>query len=211
MVGFVIYIAANIGLALQNNYAALMVLRCIQSAGSSGMVALASGVTADIVTSAERGAYIGYASVSTIIGPSISPILGGVLSQYLGWHSVFWFLTIFSSCTFLLLLAFFPETCRKVVGDGSVPPASYNQSLMTYWNEKKMTKAGHPPDYTERDKLAEQRHVHFPNPLSTLRIVADKEAALILFSSSLVYAGYVDQPPYNHSLWKADCIPVTMP
>ena len=69
MVGFVIYTAANIGLALQNNYAALMVLRCLQSAGSSGMVALASGVTADIITSAERGAYIGYASVSTIIGP----------------------------------------------------------------------------------------------------------------------------------------------
>ena len=66
---------------------------------------------------------------------------------------------------------------------------------MTYWNEQKMTKAGHAPDYTKRDELAMQRHVHFPNPLSTLRIVADKEAALILVYSSLVYAGYVDMPP----------------
>jgi len=33
---FVIYIAANIGLSLQNSYAALLVLRMVQSAGGSG-------------------------------------------------------------------------------------------------------------------------------------------------------------------------------
>ena len=34
------YLAANIGLALQNSYAALFILRCIQSSGSSGAIAL---------------------------------------------------------------------------------------------------------------------------------------------------------------------------
>ena len=42
IVCFDIYIAANIGLALQNQYAALMVLRCVQSTGSSSTVALAN-------------------------------------------------------------------------------------------------------------------------------------------------------------------------
>lgn len=41
IVAFSIYLCANIGLALQRNYAALMVLRCLQSAGSSGTLALA--------------------------------------------------------------------------------------------------------------------------------------------------------------------------
>ena len=185
-----IYIGANVGLALQNEYAALMVLRCVQSVGSSGMVAMGSGVAADCVTSAERGAYIGFMSVGTVLGPSLSPILGGILSQYLGWKSIFWFLAIFGGVTFILFLVFFPETCRNVVGDGSVPPAGYNQSLISFMNQRKMTKAGHPPDYEERDALARARHVHFPNPLSTLRIIAEKETALILFYSSLVYAGY---------------------
>ncbi|KAL8688738.1 MAG: hypothetical protein Q9218_005426 [Villophora microphyllina] len=36
LVTFAIYFAANIGLALQNSYAALLVLRMVQSAGSSG-------------------------------------------------------------------------------------------------------------------------------------------------------------------------------
>ena len=50
---------ANIGLALQNNYVALLVLRCLQSSGSSGTVALGNGVVADIASSGERGKFIG--------------------------------------------------------------------------------------------------------------------------------------------------------
>lgn len=50
---------ANIGLALQNNYVALLVLRCLQSTGSSGTVALGNGVVADIASSGERGKFMG--------------------------------------------------------------------------------------------------------------------------------------------------------
>lgn len=50
---------ANIGLALQNDYAALLLLRCLQSTGSSGTVALGTGVVADIASSGERGKFMG--------------------------------------------------------------------------------------------------------------------------------------------------------
>ena len=59
VIGFIIYIGANIGLALQNNYAALLVLRCMQSMGSSGTIALGNGVVGDIASSGERGKYMG--------------------------------------------------------------------------------------------------------------------------------------------------------
>ena len=72
---FVTYIGANIGLALQNSYAALMVLRCLQSTGSSGTVALANAVVSDIATSAERGTYIGYASMGALVGPAFGPVV----------------------------------------------------------------------------------------------------------------------------------------
>src|SRR4051812_2345382 len=94
---FVVFSGANIGLALQNSYAALLVLRMLQAAGSSGTVALANGVVGDIITSSERGTYIAYASIAGILGPMISPILGGVIAQYAGWHFLFWFLLIFSA------------------------------------------------------------------------------------------------------------------
>jgi len=59
IVGFIIYIGACIGIALQNSFAALFVLRCLQACGSSGTIALASGVVADIATSSERGSWMG--------------------------------------------------------------------------------------------------------------------------------------------------------
>jgi MFS family permease len=76
---FVIYIGANIGLALQNNYAALFVLRCIQSSGSSGTIALSSGVVSDIATVSERGKYLGFITAGSLLGPAIGPVVGGVL------------------------------------------------------------------------------------------------------------------------------------
>jgi MFS family permease len=83
---FGIYIVANLGLALENKYAALLVLRCLQSAGSSGTVALANGVVGDLITSSERGTYVAFASLGSMLGPTVSPILGGVIGQYAGWH-----------------------------------------------------------------------------------------------------------------------------
>jgi Major Facilitator Superfamily len=59
ILAFTVYLGANIGLALQNSYAALFILRCMQSTGSSGAIALGYGVVADISTSSERGSYMG--------------------------------------------------------------------------------------------------------------------------------------------------------
>ena len=83
---FTIYIIFNLGLALQNNYAALMVLRCLQSAGSSGTVALTNGIVRDLKTSSKRGTYVTLALLGSMLGPTISLILGGVIWQYAGWH-----------------------------------------------------------------------------------------------------------------------------
>lgn len=189
---FVIYIAADIALALQNNYTALIVLRMVQSAGSSGTVALANSIVADIVTSAERGKYIGITSLTSIFAPSLGPILGGILSQYAGWHWIFWFLAILAITFFTPMLIFMPETCRKIVGDGSVPPPTWNRSLMNHINEKKRLRAGlGAPDYAERDALRKKRGpVRFPNPLGTLKVAAEKEGFLVLFFASIMYAGF---------------------
>lgn len=114
----IIYAAANLGLALQNNYAALMVLRCVQAAGGSGTVALANAVVSDIVTSQQRGSYVSYMAIAPQAGPSLGPIIGGLLGQYLGWHSIFWFLLICVGVVGILVGLVMPETCRRVVDDG---------------------------------------------------------------------------------------------
>ncbi|KAK7753407.1 hypothetical protein SLS62_004698 [Diatrype stigma] len=50
-----VYLAANIGLSVQHNFAALLVLRMLQSVESSGTISLGYGIISDITTPAERG------------------------------------------------------------------------------------------------------------------------------------------------------------
>jgi MFS family permease len=74
LICFVINLGANLGLALQNDYTSLMVLRCLQSSGSSGTVALAQAVLDDLTTSEQRGKYIAYLSLGFIMGPALGPV-----------------------------------------------------------------------------------------------------------------------------------------
>lgn len=188
MICFTIYMVANLGLGLQNSYVALLVLRMLQSGGSSGTIALAQGVVGDIITSAERGQYVAFASISSILGPTLSPILGGVLSQYLGWHSVFWFLLIFSGCFFVPLLLFHPETCRNVVGDGSIPPPKLSMNISDNIRHANRAKAGVPVDEAKRDALRKNYKLALPNPLGTLIVLTDLESSLILFPAGFALA-----------------------
>jgi len=77
-----------VGLALvpTSAYWLLMLLRCVQAAGSASTVALGAGIIADIATSAERGGFFGVFGLGPLVGPSIGPVLGGVLAQGLGWR-----------------------------------------------------------------------------------------------------------------------------
>jgi len=75
---FVVFIAANIGLALSRNYVSLLVVRCLQSAGSSSTIALCQAVVADIVSSAERGQYMAITVIPAVFGPSLGPVIGGM-------------------------------------------------------------------------------------------------------------------------------------
>ncbi|KAI9748644.1 MAG: putative DNA helicase ino80, partial [Chaenotheca gracillima] len=124
-----IYLLANVGLALQSNYAALLVLRALQSAGSSGTIAIAYGVISDVATPAERGSYvgafqIGAMSTSPNVAPSFGPVIGAVLADLAGWRWIFWFLAICSGFVLCLLFLFLPETARKIVGNGAVSSKS---------------------------------------------------------------------------------------
>jgi multidrug resistance protein len=187
---FTIYLAANLGLALQNSYAALLVLRCIQSAGSSGTVALANGVVADMITSAERGSYIAFASIGSMLGPSLSPIIGGLLSQYTNWHWIFWFLLILGGVFFLILALFLPETCRKVVGDGSIPPPPFNNSLADKVRHRIRKRKGIVPDPDKEAEVRQNYSPRFPSPVPTMKVVLDFETSVILITTGLLFAGF---------------------
>ncbi|KAH7372300.1 major facilitator superfamily domain-containing protein [Pyrenochaeta sp. MPI-SDFR-AT-0127] len=185
---FVIFIIGNIGLALQTNYVALLILRMVQAVGCTAAIALTFAVVADLATSAERGAYMGYAGAGILMGPAFGPTIGGLLAQYLGWRSIFWFLAIFSGVLLVLFIFLFPETCRKVVGNGSIPPTGVNRSVISCIQQRKLAKQA-PPEHAGEHERPEKQKVKFPNPLATFRIIAEKESGIILLYNGLFFTG----------------------
>ncbi|KAF4450262.1 putative dityrosine transporter [Fusarium austroafricanum] len=193
LVCFTIYIAANIGLALAPSYGALLGLRCLQSAGSASTVALCFAVVADVVTSAERGQYIGLTAVPTVLGPSLGPIIGGLLAEYLGWRWIFWFLVILSGVTIVLIALFYPETCREIVGDGSIKaPLMYRsvwQILKTRQRRSESDKDGLSRQVS-RVSTAKKFKFKVPNVLESLLMLLEKETGSLLGFSSICFAGF---------------------
>ncbi|KAK4144463.1 major facilitator superfamily domain-containing protein [Dichotomopilus funicola] len=184
---FVIYIGANIGLALQHSFAALMVLRCLQSSGSSGTIALGNAVVTDVASAAERGSYMGYVSLGGVVGVSLGAVVGGILSDFLGWRSIFWFLVICAGVVVLLIALFLPETARAVVGNGSSEPVEWNLSL---WDLLPSTKRRRASELAAHGSAGIAKSRSFVNPFLTLKICADKEAGIVLLANGIIFAGY---------------------
>ena len=198
-IGFIIYLGANIGLALVDNYAGLLILRCMQSTGSSATIALANGVVADIATSAERGIYMGLATSGAMIGPALGPVLGGILAEFLGWRSIFWFLTIMTGVYLIPFSISFPETGRNVVGNGSIPPQGWNMSLLNYLENRRINNSDELSRTISRQELkiaqaalTNKRKLRVPNPLKTVYIMLEKDVALILLYNALIYTAFYD-------------------
>ena len=188
LISFTLYVAASIGLALQHSYAALLVLRMLQSLGASATVAIGYGVVADVAPPAERGAMVGPTLVGSNIGVVLGPLVGGPLSAHAGWRWIFWFLAVVGFSFLLAVLLFLPETARSVVGNGDIPTNGMNKPLLPYLS----------PNTTVHREIIEKSprswsqkvSATIPNPFKAVRLLFEKETSLVLLVSAMLYMVY---------------------
>lgn len=191
LVCFAVYMVSCIMIALCDTYTELMGFRILQSIGASPLIAIASAVVADIVTSAERGSYAALVAVPVIFAPTLGPVIGGLLTQYLGWRSIFWFLLIAGGLGFMLIGLFFPETCRIIVGDASAKSPKRYRSAIQVFKDKR-------PDYSQSaaDEKARLRGkgglkaMLWTSLTSAVRVLFTKERFFLLVYVGLVFSGF---------------------
>ncbi|KIJ61413.1 hypothetical protein HYDPIDRAFT_137722 [Hydnomerulius pinastri MD-312] len=168
--------ASCLGLALvpTSEYWALLLLRCVQAAGSASTIALGAGVIGDISTPAERGGFFGLFMLGPQLGPAIGPVIGGAVADKLGWRWIFWIMCILSATCFIFILIFLPETLRRMVGDGSVmEPRLYRPLLSVTGRGRKSREAVKPPS----------------RPLANpFRLFTYPDILTLLFFNGVVYA-----------------------
>ncbi|WVF73228.1 hypothetical protein IAT40_008047 [Kwoniella sp. CBS 6097] len=171
-----VFLAACIGLALTEHYYQLVILRCLQSAGSASTIAIGSGIIGDVTTKAERGGYMGYFQTGLLLPLAIGPVLGGIFASALGWRSLFWFLVIYAGVFLLLLAILLPETLRSIVGNGSVPPFRLARSPLERYTSNRVY-----------DGAAPSRGFSL-NLLGPIRILVAPEVILVSFFLAIHYA-----------------------
>ncbi|KAH3901309.1 related to Quinidine resistance protein 2 [Saccharomycodes ludwigii] len=176
-----IYFCACIGLARAKTYAQILVLRCLQSAGISPVIAVNNSIMGDIATSAERGGYVGLTSGFQVIGTAFGSLIGAGLTATWGWRSIFWFLTIGSGVSLLSASVFLPESKRSIVGNGSiVPKLLLNRAPILYFGSigKKIKN----PDYDTLEVNSPLKLLGF------IDVFKRKELAILLWVSGIQFS-----------------------
>ena len=123
---------------------------------------LGNGVIQDIAPSADRASFIGFyqasrfdpmqksgAKIDTFwlvrnFSIAIGPVLGGIISDFLGFRAIFVFLLILSSVVVSAIIIFLPETMREIAGNGTLRQKGVYKPLIykltkepSYWQDPK--------------------------------------------------------------------------
>ena len=69
----------------------LIFLRAFQGVGSAMVFGTGVAIITSVYPPGERGKAIGITVTAVYLGLSLAPFLGGILTQYLGWRSIFYF------------------------------------------------------------------------------------------------------------------------
>lgn len=99
--------------AISKSIGLLIGMRILQAIGSSAVLSIGAATLADIYEPHQRGAKVGVYYCAPLLGPSLGPIIGGVLTQAFSWRAVFWFLVIWGGVIFSAFLALFQDTFRR--------------------------------------------------------------------------------------------------
>ncbi|HEU4974431.1 MAG TPA: MDR family MFS transporter [Baekduia sp.] len=101
--GLAVYILGSLLAGLSQSMTWLIGCRVLQGLGVGGLTALVQVILADLVSPRERGRYSGYLGAVFGLGTVAGPLLGGVLTDSVGWRSCFYVGVPFAAVAFVLL------------------------------------------------------------------------------------------------------------
>ena len=104
IISLLIYIISTILLIFSPNIETMIVLRAVQGLSSAGSVVISRAVATDLYCGREMTRFFGLLMTINGIAPIISPILGSLLLEYIGWKGVFFFLAIIGIVVLLFCL-----------------------------------------------------------------------------------------------------------
>jgi DHA1 family bicyclomycin/chloramphenicol resistance-like MFS transporter len=110
LAGLAVFAAASAGCALARSMNALLALRALQGLSAGVGLIVGRAVIRDCLHGHDAQRMMSNVSVIFGVAPAIAPIIGGWLLGWAGWHSIFWFLVLFSFALWTTTWFALPET-----------------------------------------------------------------------------------------------------
>lgn len=85
-VALLVFVLSSAAAGLSRNAESLIAFRVVQGIGTGGLTALVQIIMADIISPRERGRYVGVLGAVMSVGTIGGPLLGGVITDSLGWR-----------------------------------------------------------------------------------------------------------------------------
>ncbi|MHA2336457.1 MAG: MFS transporter [Candidatus Hodarchaeales archaeon] len=111
--GMLFFIFGSVFCAISPSLETLLISRVIQAIGAAGLMANGLALVITYVNPSIRGRAIGINSLVVALALSIGPFLGGILTEYTGWSSIFLINVPVGLIGILLVHQFIPETTQK--------------------------------------------------------------------------------------------------
>jgi EmrB/QacA subfamily drug resistance transporter len=102
-VSLVVFVVGSALAGLSENTETLIVFRVIQGLGAGGLLSLVQVIISDIISPRERGRYVGLLGAVIAVGTAGGPLLGGVITDSIGWRWNFYVAVPFAIVGLILI------------------------------------------------------------------------------------------------------------
>ena len=103
--GILVYTVASLLCTLAPTGLVFVGFRVLQGVGSAFIFGTSVAILTSVYPAGERGRVLGITTAATYSGLSLGPVLGGVLTGFAGWRSIFWLNVVLGAI--ILPLAYF--------------------------------------------------------------------------------------------------------
>ncbi len=108
LIGIVLFTIGSILCGMSQSMVQLILFRTVQGLGGGALMAMSWSSIGDIFTPRERGRYQGYTGAVFGISSVVGPLLGGLITDTLGWRWVFFVSVPFAAVAFWAIARFLP-------------------------------------------------------------------------------------------------------
>ncbi|MCB1623366.1 MAG: multidrug effflux MFS transporter [Pseudomonadales bacterium] len=117
--GMLVAALASILALIAPNFSGFIVARFVQGIGAATGVTVSRATVGDLFAGSELARKIATLTMAMVTGTAMSPYLGGLIAENLGWRNGFWFLFAGSLLIGVAVLRYLPETRQTHGADNS--------------------------------------------------------------------------------------------